>query len=416
MRETNKSMLSGYRVLDLTDEKGYLCGRILGDLGADVIKIERPEGDLGRRIGPFYHDIPHPEKSLFWFAYNANKRGITLNIETSDGKEIFKKLVKTADFVIESFAPGYLERLALAYSDLSQIKSDIVMTSITPFGQDGPYSTHKSCDITAMAMGGIMFLCGDADRPPVRVSVDQAYLHASAQSAGACLIAHYFRESTGEGQYVDVSIQASTVPSVLAELIRWEVERYIVVRDGASHYRTGSTYQRDVWPCKDGFVGWRLFVGLRGIPTVPTLIEWMDTEGVAGELKDLDWRKIDLSKVTEDQMNRWEQLFLDFFSKHTKEEIARKAVEKGATISPVHTVDDVVKYIQLQERGFWTEIAHSQLNPPVTYPGAFLKSDKVFCGPRRSAPSIGEHNLEIYEMELGLSRAELITLKGVGVI
>ena len=110
-------MLSGYRALDLTDEKGFLCGKILGDLGVDVIKIEKPGGDPARRIGPFYHDTPDSEKSLYWFAYNTNKKGITLNLETTDGQEIFKKLVSSADFIIESFSPGYMAGLGLDYED-----------------------------------------------------------------------------------------------------------------------------------------------------------------------------------------------------------------------------------------------------------------------------------------------------------
>ena len=114
-QQQDKSMLSPYRALDLTDEKGFLCGKLLADMGADVIKIEPPEGDPSRDIGPFYHDITDREKSLSWFAYNSNKRGITLNIETSDGQEIFKRLVKTADFVIESFPPGYLDELGVGY-------------------------------------------------------------------------------------------------------------------------------------------------------------------------------------------------------------------------------------------------------------------------------------------------------------
>src|SRR4030042_2896661 len=147
----NPSLLEPMRVIDLTDEKGYLCGRLLGDLGADVIKVERPSGDRGRRLGPFYHDLPHPEKSLYWFSYNANKRGITLNLETADGKELLFKLVKTADVVIESFSPGYLGKLNLGYKALSEVNPDIILTSISPFGQTGPYSHFEGSDIVLMA-------------------------------------------------------------------------------------------------------------------------------------------------------------------------------------------------------------------------------------------------------------------------
>src|SRR4030043_1302702 len=127
-------MLSCYRALDLTDEKGFICGKVLADLGADVVKIERPGGDTARSIGPFYHDIADPEKSLYWFAFNAGKRGVTLDIETSDGREIFKKLVKKADVVIESFKPGYLDGLVLGYSELIRINPGVILTSISGFG------------------------------------------------------------------------------------------------------------------------------------------------------------------------------------------------------------------------------------------------------------------------------------------
>ena len=128
------SLLESFRVLDLTDDKGFFCGKILGDLGADVIKIEKPGGDPARRIGPYYRNIPDPERNLHWFAYNLNKRGITLDIETADGKELFKRLARTSDFVIESTLPGYMDQLGLGYPDLSALHPRIIMTSITHFG------------------------------------------------------------------------------------------------------------------------------------------------------------------------------------------------------------------------------------------------------------------------------------------
>ena len=156
--ENRVALLAPYRALDITDEKGLMCGKILADMGADVIKVEKPGGDLARRIGPFYHDDPNPEKSLYWFAYNTNKRGITLDIETSDGQDIFKQLVKTADFVIESFDPGYMSSLGLGYADLEKINPRIIMVSITPFGQSGPYveQGYKVNDMIVWALGGHM--------------------------------------------------------------------------------------------------------------------------------------------------------------------------------------------------------------------------------------------------------------------
>ena len=199
-KEKMEGMLSPYRVLDLTDEKGFLCGKLLGDLGADVIKVERPGGDPARSIGPFYHDEADPEKSLFWFAFNTSKRGITLDIETAEGQEVFKRLVESADFVIESFPPGYMDQLGLGYSALEEVNPGIIMVSITPFGQTGPYKDYKAPDIVAWAMGGSMYPFGNADRPPVRISHhSQAYLHASGEAAVGAMLALYYRSITGEG-------------------------------------------------------------------------------------------------------------------------------------------------------------------------------------------------------------------------
>ncbi|MCP4683980.1 MAG: CoA transferase, partial [bacterium] len=185
---------NGFRVLDLTDEKGHLCGKILGDFGADVIKIERPGGDPARNRGPFYKDIADPEKSLLWFAFNTSKKGITLDIASNDGQDIFKRLVKTADLVIESFEPGYLDRLGLGYADLEKIKPDIILTSITPFGQTGPHAHYKATDLVGVATGGLARILGDLGRAPVRMSCEpQAYCQAGVHGAVGSMVAIYHR-------------------------------------------------------------------------------------------------------------------------------------------------------------------------------------------------------------------------------
>lgn len=182
--------LSPYRVLDLTEGGSLICGRILGDLGADVIQIEKPGGSSSRSLGPFFKDIPDSQKSIFWFTYGTNKRDITLDIETIDGQEIFKKLVKTAHFVIESSPPGYLKSLGLGHSALHKINSRIVMVSITPFKQSDPKANHKASELTAWASGGMLYICGIPDRPPNWISFPQASLHAGAEAATGALIAH----------------------------------------------------------------------------------------------------------------------------------------------------------------------------------------------------------------------------------
>ena len=215
MDKEREGPLSPYRVLDLTDEKGLLCGKILADYGADVIKVEPPDGSSARKLGPFYNETPDPERSLLWFAYNANKRGITLDLEREDGRELFKKLVTTADIVLESFSPGYMKDQGLGYDDLCNIKSDLVLTSLTPFGQHGPYQDFQGSDLVGWSMGGFTYLTGDQDRPPIQISFPQAYVTGASEAAVGTMVALYHRDISGEGQHVDVSIQASCAKNMM---------------------------------------------------------------------------------------------------------------------------------------------------------------------------------------------------------
>lgn len=414
----DSSLLAPYRALDLTDEKGFLCGKVLGDLGADVIKVEPPGGEPSRNIGPFYHDVPHPERSLFWFAFNANKRGITLNMETPDGRDIFKRLVNGADFVIESFSPGRMEELGLGYSVFNQINPSVIMTSITPFGQSGPYRDYKAPDLVGMAMGGYMYLCGDPDRPPVRISFPQAYLHAAADAAAGTMIALYHRQQTGIGQHVDISMQHSLVMTTLNAIPFWEVQHSILEREGA--YRSGlssGATQRQTWRCRDGFVTFTMYGGQSGARTNQRLTRWMEEMGMGDEfLGGMNWEEFDAARATQDIWDRIEEPIARFFSAHTKAELFQGAVERGIMLYPVSTPRDMLASPQLEARGFWTEVAHPELGCSITYPGAFAKASQTPWRIRRRAPLIGEHNQEIYQGELGLSPEELIMLKQAGII
>ena len=197
-------MLSPYRVLDLTNERGLLCGQILGDLGADVIKVEPPGGSSARRIGPFFQDQPDPNRSLYWWSYNRNKRSITLDVTRSEGREILLRLAKNAHFLIESDSPGYLASLGLGYQHLAATNPALIGVSITPFGQDGPKANYADSDLVILAAGGPLVLTGDDDRAPVRVSVPQGYLHACADAAVGTLAAHHERCFSRLGQHVDI--------------------------------------------------------------------------------------------------------------------------------------------------------------------------------------------------------------------
>jgi len=412
-------LLTGYRVLDLCDEKGDLCGKILADLHADVIKIEPPEGSPSRNIGPFYNDDPHPEKSLFWFAFNASKRGITLNLNSEDGKQIFRELVKKADVVLESFEPGYLDKLGLSYSALASINPKIILTSITPFGQDGPYKNYKGPDMVVFALSGIMSDCGDSDRPPVQVTCPQSYIAASTYGAEGTMVALYERESSGTGQHVDVSAQA-TVTWFMSELIPfWTFLRQNITRAGGAITRYGGLRVPVVWECKDGFISYLIQAGLPGAERNIKMAKWLEEEGLATEyIKEKDWYKFDWSKMNKPELEEhFIQPLSKLFKRYTVNQLYEEALERVISLFPVSTAKYLVEdNPQLRARNFWVPVHHEELNADITYPGPFMLFSKTPLASPTQAPTLGKHNREIYIEELGLAPEKLVSLKTIGAI
>jgi crotonobetainyl-CoA:carnitine CoA-transferase CaiB-like acyl-CoA transferase len=421
MENENKAnfILAPYRVLDLSDEKGFLCGKILGDLGADVIKIERPGGDPARRIGPFYKNEPDPEKSLYWFAYNNNKRSITLDIESADGGEIFVELTKTADIVIESFAPGRMDKLGLGYSELKRTKKKIIMTSITPFGQyPGPYTHYKASDIGVTALSGAMYLLGDPDRPPVRITLPVSYMWTGSYAALGTLMALFHSQMTGEGQHVDVSSQASVAWSADTYPFAWEASGTIGKRVGnaiAMRSIKGAV-MRATYPCKDGYICWLIYGARAGAVTNREMTKWMDGKGMATDwLRKQEWEKFDPAPATQKDFNQIMDPVAAFLKGLTKREFLDEAVKRRIMGYPVSTAKDIIENPQLAAREVWQEIEHPELNDTLTYPGPWVKLSKSSIGIRRRAPLIGEHNEEIYK-ELGLTKQDILALKQANVI
>jgi len=412
-------MLSPYRALDLTDEKGLLCGKILADLGADVIQVEKPEGNPARSLPPFFEDVAGPERSLFWLAFSAGKRSITLNWESETGKDLFKRLAKTADFIIESFSPGYLERMGLGYEVLTKTNPRLLVVSITPFGQTGPYKDYKAGDLIASAMGGMVCCTGEPDRAPVRISADLAYCQAGVHAAIGLLIALSHRAATGQGQRVDVSMQASTVRTLHTQLPYWEYSNRIVERSGIRRFRGGVSTQ-EIWPCKDGFVSWMFFGGAVGTQQMRMMVEWMKGKGMAGSLaaEVEDWASLDLTKVSSEKIRSWEKMIGDFFLAHTKEELYQEALEKRIPLTPLNDMSEVVEDEQLAARDFWVSVDHAGVRANLRTPGFLFRTTEEKCMPkvRRGAPFVGEHNPEIYIGELGLSEAELNSLRREGIV
>jgi crotonobetainyl-CoA:carnitine CoA-transferase CaiB-like acyl-CoA transferase len=411
------TLISG-RVLDLTNVQGFLCGKILADLGAEVIKVEKPGGDPSRDHGPFYHNIRDPEKSLYWFAYNLNKKGITLDIETADGRAIFKKLVGRADFVIESFPPGYLDGLGLGYTALSAINPRIVMTSITPFGLTGPHKDYKASDIVVMAMGGLLNITGNPDQAPLRISLPQAFLLASAHAAAASMVAYYYRETSGEGQHVDVSAQQCVLWEIANAIPLWELNRTVLKRAGSFLAgRWTGTKQRLLWECRDGYVLFYVLGGAFGAKTNRAIVKWMEEENMAPEyLSNFNWNAFDMASQTQEMQDQIEEQIRLLFIKFTKEELYNEAQKRGIMLCPVSTSQDILENEQLKARDFWVEIQHPELSESVSYPGAFARLSETPLAVRRRAPTVGEHNPEIYQGEIGLSDSEIAALKRAGAI
>ena len=245
------SMLHGLRVLDLTTGGALLCGRLLADLGADVIAVEPPGGNPARYRAPFWQDEMGPEHSLFWLAYSSNKRSVTLDLNQEHGREGFRQLVDTADIVLESFPPGYLSDLGLGYDELSQLRPELILTSITPFGQTGPHRHYRATDLITMAMGGSAFLVGEPGRAPLRVGFPQAELHAAVEAGVGTLLALHYRRHAEVGQHVDVSAQSCIVWTLMNASHFNALGQTTRNRFGA--YRESLPGKRQmIFPCQDG--------------------------------------------------------------------------------------------------------------------------------------------------------------------
>ncbi|MFC1962341.1 CaiB/BaiF CoA transferase family protein [Chloroflexota bacterium] len=412
-------MISNCRALDLTDFRCWHAGKILAELGCEVIKIEPPGGDPGRRLGPFYGGKPDPQKSLTWFAYNTSKKGITLNIETHDGRELLKKLVANTDFIIESFHPGYLDELGIGYAALSELNPRLILTSITAFGQDGPYRDYKGAHIVLMALSSLMYVTGDSDRPPLQTGIPMPYMQASGQGASATLVAYYARERDGKGQHVDVAMHHSSAMVTMNAVPVWQLEKVNLSRAG--QLREGRTITganpRYIWPCKDGWLTFSIGGGPVYIRSLQSLVEWMSGEDMVDDfLKNHDWTSFDMAKITPTLLQQVEEPIARFFQAHTKAELFAGAIKRGIILFPVSSPKDIAVDQQLLSRQFWTNVEYKELGASIPHAGYFAKTTGTPFSVKHRAPFTGEHNEEIYCGELGLSREELAMLGQAGIV
>jgi crotonobetainyl-CoA:carnitine CoA-transferase CaiB-like acyl-CoA transferase len=388
-------LLSAYRVLDISGPLGFLTGKILADLGADVIKIEPPGGDPSRDWPPFREDRAAgvtPE-SLFWVALNANKRGITLDLASDGGRYVFGELSRTADFIIETFAPGYLASNGLGYETLRRENPRLILVSITPYGQHGPSSGLEASDIEIMAASGAMSLGGDKDGEPMRVTFPQSGMWAGAEGAMGALTALIHRTQSGRGQWVDVSAQMAVMAALAHAPAFWDLNR--INEERAGIYLTGRSVtgaqMRAFWPCKDGWINFIVYGGAAGRSTNQQLVQWMEECGMGSDtLRKIDWQTFTVPELTQAEIDAIEAPIGRFLGTLTKQEFLQGAAARQMLGYPVSTAQDIHRDPQLEARGFWQEV------DGIRYPGGFAIVDGERLSIRRPAPKVGEHNDEVY--------------------
>ena len=392
--------LDGVKVLDLSEDiAGSFCARLLADYGADVLKLEPPQGSALRRMPPFFHDDPHPEKSLFFLALNLNKKSATLNLENSAGRTNFRRLVPHVDVIIESYRPGYLAGLGLGYSDLEALNPSLVMTSITPFGQTGPYSQYKGEEIVNYAMGMIMSISGLQGREPLKHGGFQAQYEGGLNAAAATAMALFMEGNTGEGQHIDVSVTECVASTMMA------TQTMYPFMGGTQHRRrtTGSNFGHPM-PCEDGWI----IVQTGGGASWETIADFFG----GPELHEPRFSETAQRNQNGEELDR---IVLDRIKDRGKWDLFTQAAQARMLFGLVQTPSELAECPQLESRDFYREVEHpvvGRIKVPAALFNLSLTPYQFLC----PAPTLGQHNQEIYVDGLGYSQQELVTLRQTGAI
>lgn len=400
--------LHGLRVIDLANERGVHCTKLLADLGAEVIRVEPPAGDPLRAFGPFYRDEPHPDRSLYFWHYNTNKKSVALDITSEAGRQVFLRLVDGVDVLVESFNPGYMASLGLDYATLSARNPALVMASITPFGQDGPWAAKPANDIVLCALGGMMNVNGDPDMPPLAAFGEQSYHMASSFAAASILAAVQHRRRSGEGQFIDVCAEAAVAACTEHVNYFYLYNNMIAVRQGSLHWSLGFAIVR----CIDGYSMISLAHHWEDH------LAWMLSDGFGEELVGQPARPTQIPDYATRKANAERRLEVIAKWAATKQvdDFAREGQERRLPFGKVLNIDEVFVNPQLRARGFFVDVAHPELGATFTYPGAPFVMHASPWAIRRRAPLRGEDTETVLTKELGLTRDELSALKTQGVV
>ena len=379
-RSQDRGQLAGVQILDLADERGNFCSKVLADLGASVLKVENPQGDSSRKIGPFWNSSAHPENSLFYWYHNTNKFGITLDLERHADRDAFLRQIERTDVVVETYPPGYLACLDLSFETLTKLNPRLIMVSVTGFGQTGPRKNFKSCDIVASAMGGQMYVCGSPSSEPLKIFGEQSYFAASLHAAVGALLALRRRARTGEGAHIDISLQETVVSTLDFVMVQY-------LHDGTIAKRRGDRHWNDLFcilPCKDGFIHMTPLLGWE------TLVELLDNEGMAEDLKDVRWRdeehrKKNVAHVVE-VLRVWSKI-------HKVDELFELGQLMRFPWAPVHSPKEILESPQLRARGFFSDFEHPAIGRVLQCPGVPYGFGDQSPVAHRRAPLLGEHNM-----------------------
>lgn len=393
--------LDDVRVIDLTEGLGGpRCTKILAELGADVIKVEPLVGDECRTFGPFADSQFDLESSLMFLYMNLNKRGVTLDIESTRGAEMLKKLVSTADILVENFPPGTLDQLGLGYEVLSEINPRLIVTSITDFGSSGPYRDYQATDLVLYALGGQMYVSGQYDSHPLTHAYNQSQMAVGMNAACATLTALYYQRETGEGQHIDVSAFECVASEVQLPIGRYAYTGGIETRGP----RERAKVQRGFIKVKDGYIG----LNLSGRNTWETFSEFL---GIPELLTD----RFNTGSARSLHSQELNELLENALKDRDKDEFWHSAVANSFTFQMVQRPEEAVQSPQLAAREFMVDVSHPRAGT-VQLPGDTYGFSETPWHVRRRAPLLGEHNDEIFGGELGFSREELTVLHESGVI
>ncbi len=394
--------LAGVKVLDLTHHiAGPWCTKLLADYGADVLKVERPEGDPARDMPPFYHDEIDQEKSLLFLYLNTCKRGITLNLKTLQGRRMFRELLQDVDLLVENFSPRVMASLDLDFESLHELNPSLVMVSISNFGQTGPYRDYQATDIVEYALGGLMYIFGAYNREPLKHALHQAQFKAGTNAATATLMALYHQQATGQGQQVDVSIQES-----IASALRDVVNNYTymgAVRRRQPNHSGDLTRLRAV---SDGYI--LPNPGIGGRVNWDNVVEFLE----APELDDEKFRTPSARLANAEELGG----ILDRrFISRKKMEVFYSAHEQRFIYGVIDSAEEVLTRTQNQARGFFVEIEHPVVGR-AKYPGAPFQMSHTPWQVHQPAPTLGQHNREVFGKGLGYSDGDLCRLRAAEII